>query len=46
VCSSDLATFEILNPGSNHEYRQQVPWQQQPFYNEALGLFALLETPK
>jgi hypothetical protein len=44
--SGSYATFEILNPGSNHEYRQQVPWQQQPFYNEALGLFALLETPK
>jgi hypothetical protein len=44
--SGGYSSFEILTPGSFHNYRQSIPWTQQPLYNEALGVFGLLETPK
>jgi Secretion system C-terminal sorting domain len=44
--SGGYGSFELLTPGSFHNFRQSVPWNIQPLYNEALGLFALLKTPK
>lgn len=36
----------LAHPGSKESTNPNVPWQNYPFYNEALGLFAMIKTPK
>ena len=36
----------LLNPGSLGSNHPNVSWSNYPLYNEALGVFAMLETPK
>ncbi|TAE74371.1 MAG: T9SS C-terminal target domain-containing protein [Bacteroidetes bacterium] len=39
-------SIRLLNPGSKDSNLPGIPWQFYPFYNEALGIFAVLRTPK
>ena len=36
----------LAHPGSKESTNLIVPWQKYPFYNEALGVFAITKTPK
>lgn len=44
--SQGMNSFSLFVPGSKNSHIPQVLWTDYPLYNEAVGIFALLETPK